>query len=314
MKLSTVGLVTLLAVCFNTQLAGLEPSGHRNVTEAVARSSDVQFSRRALQIIAAGAKAADKTDWENPAAHAQTRNDERTGLPNQSSQEAMDDFRSQMQRQIGIVDSAMRGGNYDEALFRLGYILHGVQDLASHRGITNAYHRQLTRQGQDPDQSQAALAQAQRWTNQMMQALRARYGDLFEEVAAYSGDGPSEEEREVAAFSDADAARTARGLATYYFAPNSNQRGEFARNWGTLAALAPLVDELAGFISRPQGIMSKRQLEKQMESACSACLSNCSKLSATDDLYSSQQRKCNAGCPCSEWILYGTGSKEYPKK
>ncbi|MEQ1870905.1 MAG: hypothetical protein ABL961_12880 [Vicinamibacterales bacterium] len=313
MKRSTVGLVIVLAVCLGTRVVGLKPSGHRSVTEAVARSSDAKFSRRALQIIAAGAKAADKTDWENPAAHAQTRNEERTGLPNQSSEEAMDDFRGQMQRQIAFVDSAMRGGNYDEALFRLGYIFHGVQDLASHRGITNAYHRQLTRQGQDPDQSQAALAQAQRWTKQMMQALRGRYGDLLDEVAAYDGDGPSAEEQEIAAFSDADAVRTAQGLATYRFAPKSKERNEFARNWGTLAALAPLVDELAAFIGRPQGIMSKRRLEIQMKEACSACLSGCSQIK-NDDLYSSQRRKCNNSCPCSEWILYGTGSKEYPKK
>ena len=96
------------------------------------------FSGRATEVLKDASRDADFFEWTHPQAHAQTANN---ALGTLVHPEAAQQAFLQWERQaVGRVASSCAANHTRDALYWMGYSLHGVQDLAFHNGISNAEH------------------------------------------------------------------------------------------------------------------------------------------------------------------------------
>jgi hypothetical protein len=126
-------------------LGHLGQAGHFEITGQGARATEQRINTRwtpeALKVLQDASRDADFYDWSNPAAHAQTPNDDVTGkISGQSQDAAKAAFVGWTQSLLAKSVAACRDSKYKQALYLLGYALHGPQDLVFHEGITNAEH------------------------------------------------------------------------------------------------------------------------------------------------------------------------------
>jgi predicted transglutaminase-like cysteine proteinase len=167
-------------------LTGDSSPGHLEITQEVLES--MGFSSNAVSVASDAAQDPDFYEWENPAAHAQT-NCTNEGWPTESESEAI----SQYQKWINEKVVSMRKPDLSpkNALFFLGYVLHGVQDLASHQGITNAQHSYESNinpgSAQDGDHLPANRDKAKGFTGRFLDKLRGKNKNLFESMRHYEG-------------------------------------------------------------------------------------------------------------------------------
>jgi hypothetical protein len=124
---------------FGRLLGHLGKEGHYEITLAAAGKSPFEFKMPSLAILADASRDADFIEWTNPAAHAQTQNDN-AGKIQGTTAENQQRFVDWVTDKMSKAAKACSQGNYSGALYLVGYSLHGVQDLAFHEGITNAEH------------------------------------------------------------------------------------------------------------------------------------------------------------------------------
>ena len=129
---------------FGQFLGHVGAAGHYEITgrgaAAQAALAKEFWSVRALEVLKDAARDPDFYEWLNPAAHAQTRNDDSTGRIDQDQANAKSTFESWTRKWLASSEIACKEGRTRDALYLLGYSLHGVQDLVFHEGITNAEH------------------------------------------------------------------------------------------------------------------------------------------------------------------------------
>lgn len=99
--------------------------------------------------IARAARFPDFIDFNTPAAHAQCDNGEDGLLKDVEADRQK--FISWIANRLKIIKNHAAKGNVAEVLFGLGYVLHGLQDLAVHQGQSNAEHSYNNRVGKCPD-------------------------------------------------------------------------------------------------------------------------------------------------------------------
>jgi hypothetical protein len=161
--------------------------GHARITEEVLEAAGL--SRGAVVLAGDASQDPDFYDWYTPAAHAQTDNDtEGRTIESRSRAET-----NHVQWIRGLTRKLVRYALKDarSALFFLGYALHGVQDLATHRGITNAQHSFTSRlfEGEnDPDHNEELRTKARSYTEQYVEFLKRAYPKSWERLAAYHTD------------------------------------------------------------------------------------------------------------------------------
>ena len=169
--------------------------GHWEVTaEAVRRlrtSRETGFEglgEEAVKVMQDAAQDPDFYEWGNPSAHAQAGNDPNTGRaqPGPWQQHWIDWTRERFGRAI----AAARAGRGDEALFWVGYALHAVQDLAAHRGRTNAEHSYNHHaEDHNPDEDTEAIEHAKHLAVLTLRALPTAFGDAWGALESYRGPG-----------------------------------------------------------------------------------------------------------------------------
>lgn len=113
----------------------------------------------------------DASDWGTPAAHAQTPSSA-DNLPTDTVQ-ARADFLNYLSEKRAEIQSALSGNDPGLALYRLGYVLHAIQALAVHQGITNAEHSYETYDLHvDPDKNPEGLELAKQCTGDFLASAK----------------------------------------------------------------------------------------------------------------------------------------------
>ncbi len=120
-------------------------AGHFEITgraaKDVERRLNMTWSPLSLALLQDAARDADFYEWDNPAAHAQTRNDPKTALVDESARsQASGAFIEWSTNFLRRAINACKAGKPRDALYLTGYALHGIQDLVFHKGMTNAEH------------------------------------------------------------------------------------------------------------------------------------------------------------------------------
>jgi hypothetical protein len=68
--------------------------------------------------------------------------------------------------------------------------LHGIQDLATHKGITNAQHSYLSKlfgRKDDPDHIEENRTKAREYSKKYIEFLRKKYSKSYKKLLAYEG-------------------------------------------------------------------------------------------------------------------------------
>lgn len=120
-------------------------AGHFEITGRAAADAAqglrMTWSPASLAILQDASRDADFYEWGNPLAHAQTRNDPATGLVDVAHQaKAPGEFIEWSAGFLRKAAAACKSDKPRDALYLMGYALHGIQDLVFHKGITNAEH------------------------------------------------------------------------------------------------------------------------------------------------------------------------------
>jgi hypothetical protein len=169
-----------------SRITGDWEPGHLEITGEVLRNSG--FHENAIDVVGDASQDPDFYDWYTPRAHAQTDNDG-GGRTAESREEAEMNYIAWIKhltvRLISTADRDARSG-----LYFLGYILHGVQDLGTHKGITNAQHSYLSKlfgRKDDPDHLGENRIKAREYSKRYIEFLRKKQRRLYEKLISYEG-------------------------------------------------------------------------------------------------------------------------------
>jgi pimeloyl-ACP methyl ester carboxylesterase len=164
--------------------------GHWEVTGKVIE--ELGFSAPGSNILCDAAQDPDFYDFGTVAAHAQTPdeadlcgpdNTKRTAIINK----AIDNYVGWIDDQFQRCKSALEKGKDRLALYWLGYVLHAVEDLAVHKGITNGEHASMTA---NPDFQAEDVALSYVYARRMLDAVRNALGqDGFDRLRNHDGEG-----------------------------------------------------------------------------------------------------------------------------
>jgi hypothetical protein len=154
--------------------------GHYEVTaKAVDRLKSsqapgfAQFSGAAVEVLQDASQDPDFYEWDSPEAHAQSPNDPAGRLvPGDWPAGWM----KWTQAKFDSAKRAAEAGQFAHALYWVGYGLHSIEDLASHRGRSNAEHSCNERIGHSPDMETASIDYAVELASQVLEQLPARFG------------------------------------------------------------------------------------------------------------------------------------------
>lgn len=176
--------VSLLCVAFVIQIGlssgkciALSSEGHQEVTQKVA--GQLLFSPVAIDVLTRGAVAPDFDNWNEPAAHAQTANDDH-GKPTQTAEEGQLASMQYLQVVAGEFKKLLNDGDYGGALYLLGVGLHTIQDFAAHKGMTNTEHSYLAfgvNPSMNPDYDLQARDDAWQYTLEFLQQVQSAIGN-----------------------------------------------------------------------------------------------------------------------------------------
>ncbi len=164
--------------------------GHWEVTGKVIE--EMGFSAAGSNVLCDASQDPDFYDFSTVAAHAQTP-DEADLCGGDNAQraaiidKAIDDYVTWVDAQFQRCANALEKGNVRLALYWLGYALHGVEDLAVHKGITNGEHASMA---ENPDYQAADVALSYVYARRMLDAVRNALGqDNFDRLRNHDGDG-----------------------------------------------------------------------------------------------------------------------------
>ena len=165
--------------------------GHWEVTERALRrvineTQSAPFQPSAITLVQGAAQDPDFYEWSHPQAHAQTDNDSNG---NTRSGNAQAQWIKWVHDRLVQSLNAARDGDRATALYLLGYALHGIEDLAPHRGRTNAEHSFNAAHNESPDEDPAAIKHAEHLAYLTLRDMRAHYGPCWNWLGAHQGAG-----------------------------------------------------------------------------------------------------------------------------
>jgi hypothetical protein len=162
-----------------------EPGHFEITTETLEK---LQFHQNAIDVAADSAQDPDFYDWYAPPAHAQTDNDDE-GRTSQTKDEATGAYLEWVGDFTGkLVKAAKKDAR--KGLFFLGYLLHSIQDLATHKGLTNAQHSYVSKivgTKEDPDHDEANREKAREYSARLLDTISRKYPAAYKKMKAYKG-------------------------------------------------------------------------------------------------------------------------------
>lgn len=164
--------------------------GHWEVTSKVIE--EMGFSALGSNVLCDAAQDPDFYDFGTVAAHAQTSDD--ADLCGSDSVRRTIVIDKAINGYVGWVDakfqrctSDLEKGNVRLSLYWLGYALHGVEDLAVHKGITNGEHASMK---DNPDYNAPNVALSYVYARRMLDAVRNALGQQgFDRLRNHRGEG-----------------------------------------------------------------------------------------------------------------------------
>ena len=169
-----------------SRITGDWEPGHLEITGDVLRSFG--FPENAIDVVGDASQDPDFYDWNTPCAHAQTNN----GADGRTTERAKGAEKNYLGWIEQLTEKLVSATNKDlrSGLFLLGYVLHGIQDLATHKGITNAQHSYLSKlfeRKDDPDHIEGNRAKARHYSKTYIEFLRKKYSKSCQKLIGYSG-------------------------------------------------------------------------------------------------------------------------------
>jgi Transglutaminase-like superfamily len=168
-------------------LTGDNSPGHYEITEEVTKL--MGFFEDSVTVASDAAQDPDFYDWNTPSAHAQTDYDEKCG-PAETEKQSISNYLHWMEEHIKNLREASSSPR--NALFFLGYVLHGLQDLVSHRGITNPMHSYESYidpgKDHDGDHSQENIEKAKEFSETFLKKFKRDHSSTFKRMQKYKGD------------------------------------------------------------------------------------------------------------------------------
>lgn len=171
---------------FLSTIAGDTSPGHLELTRSALNNEKFAFSEDAVAIVSDAAQDPDFYEWYNPAAHAQTDCDMKTGATRNAADGITDYVDWCLKQKKKFIEASTK----EEALFFLGYLLHGVQDLASHQGLTNAQHAYQSyiesKGSDDCDHQEANRQLASTYSSALLERLARQKPQFFRQMKKYT--------------------------------------------------------------------------------------------------------------------------------
>jgi pimeloyl-ACP methyl ester carboxylesterase len=164
--------------------------GHWEVTAKVIE--EMGFSAPASNVLCDAAQDPDFYDFATPAAHAQTPDqaDQSRGEAADRAtviEKAVEDYVNWVNERFRQCMTALENRDERMSLYWLGYALHGIEDLAVHKGITNGEHASAK---DNPDFHPSDVALSYVYARRMLDAIRNGLGqDGFDRLRNYDGEG-----------------------------------------------------------------------------------------------------------------------------
>lgn len=172
--------------------------GHREITAIALKNvkqpgtANLAFSSAAKDLLLDASQDVDLFCWTHMAPHAQSKL--AGGLPEETAiaQQNWSEFVMTYLQQVAHDCRQPGQENTQKALYRLGFVLHSVQDLAAHQGRTNEEHAyNAAIEKKDPDETPGAFDLgvdiSQRFLNRALAGPLAHCTSAF---AGFSGNTP----------------------------------------------------------------------------------------------------------------------------
>jgi len=132
--------------------------GHYEVTEQAihrVRAAGIPVTPAAAAVLADASQDVDSFEWNQMAAHGQTA--DAGGLPSESEEAAKQHWHDWIKGRIAEAGKRCAADQDDvrlQGVYLLGYAIHAVEDVASHRGRTNPEHAYNALLEANPDNEQ----------------------------------------------------------------------------------------------------------------------------------------------------------------
>ena len=166
--------------------------GHYEVTQEAAERFG--FSSAAVDILRDASQDPDFYEFTLPSAHAQSP-DKLAFMPpgparDEAIQKGIDAHMHWALSVFGRIRHAMLNNDTRVALYWLGYVLHGIQDLGPHGGMPNPEHAALDSLNQSPDEDSNSVQLSRYYTQEFLRHTRETLGDDgFDLLRNWDGDG-----------------------------------------------------------------------------------------------------------------------------
>ena len=155
-------------------------------------AEEKNFSSTGIEILCDAAQDPDFYEFGTLAAHAQTPDevdfcDSDTVTRNLIIEKAIGDYVDWVSIQFRRCTSALEKGAVRLSLYWLGYALHGVEDLAVHKGITNGEHASTS---ENPDFQAVDVALSFSYARRLLDTVYNALGQKrFDYLRNHSGGG-----------------------------------------------------------------------------------------------------------------------------
>lgn len=166
--------------------------GHYEVTQDAAEKFG--FSSAAIDILRDAAQDPDFYEFTLASAHAQSPDKIAFMAPgpvrDEAIQKGIEEFKQWVIDFFHKIQKCMAQNNTRAALYWLGYVLHGIQDLGPHGGMPNPEHAALDLTDQSPDDDAGSIQLSRYYTQEFFRHIREALGeDQFDLLRNWDGEG-----------------------------------------------------------------------------------------------------------------------------
>lgn len=137
-------------------LSFLVKKGHYELTERLLTDicHELITSDIAIKNFARASRLSDLLHFEELDYHAQSHTKENGDLVYLEREPNIEGFIVFLRQQLTQLDISIQESNEESIFYYTGILLHAVQDLACHRGMTNPEHATYNKQGKSPDNNE----------------------------------------------------------------------------------------------------------------------------------------------------------------
>lgn len=153
--------------------------GHYEVTQDAAERFG--FSSAAIDILRDAAQDPDFYEFTHPAAHAQSPDSvafmESGAARDEAIEQAIQAYKQWVLNVVGRMFRFLMNNDIRETIYLLGYVLHAIQDLGPHGGMSNPEHAALDSLDQSPDDDPGSIQVSRYYSHEFLRHVREVGGE-----------------------------------------------------------------------------------------------------------------------------------------